>query len=119
MKKSTLFSAIVLSAALMSPALVIAETGSASIETLISEMAEKPAQHQAIANYFKEKIAESRKELAVHKKMRKAYEVGHPNNRSMSGMRKHCDKLIKNTESNIKAYEALVAEHEAVASKKP
>lgn len=121
MKKSSVFSAFILSTALLMPAFAIAaETHSTPIEKLISEIADKPEQHQAIANYYKDKIIEEKKDLAKHIKMRKAYQVGHVKNQAgMAGMRKHCDKLISNTESNIKAYEALAAEHEAIANKKP
>lgn len=121
MKKLTVFSAFVLSTALLLPVFsMAADTVSSPIEKLISEIADKPDQHQAIANYYKDKIAEAKQELAMHIKMRKAYEVGYVKNQeAMAGMRKHCDKLISNAESNIKEYEALVAEHEGMATKKP
>lgn len=121
MKYLSVFSALIVSAALLLPAPVIAaEHSSTPIEKLISEMADTPDQHLAIANYYKEKITETKKELAMHTKMRKAYEVGYVKNQDMmTGMRKHCDKLISNAESNIKEYEVLAAEHEAAAAKKP
>lgn len=121
MKKLSVFSAFVLSTALLLPVLsMAADTIPTPIENLISEIADKPEQHQAIANYYKEKIVEAKKELATHTKMRKAYEVGYVKSQdAMAGMRKHCDKLISNAESTIKAYEALAAEHEAIATNKP
>lgn len=121
MKKSSVFSALMLSTALLFPAFALAaETHSTPIEKLISEIADKPEQHQAIANYYQDKIAEAKEELAMHTKMRKAYEVGYAKNQdAMAGMRKHCDKLISNAESTIKEYEALAAAHEAIAVKKP
>ncbi|MDR7089765.1 MULTISPECIES: hypothetical protein [Cellvibrio] len=121
MKKSSVFSAFILSTALLLPAFAIAaDTHSTPIEKLISEIADKPEQHHAIASYYKDKITEAKKDLAMHTKMRKAYEVGYVKNQdAMAGMRKHCDKLISNAESNIKEYEALAAEHEAIAMKKP
>ena len=52
--------------------------------------------------------------------MRKAYKVGYGKNQlATEGMQKHCDKLISNAESNIKEYEAMAAEHDATAVKKP
>lgn len=121
MKKLTVFSAFVLSTALLLPAYsMAADTVSTPIEKLISEIADKPEQHQAIATYYKEKIVEAKEDLAVHTKMRAAYQMGSAKNQdAMAGMRKHCDKLISNAESNIKEYEALAAEHEAIAMKKP
>lgn len=99
---------------------IAADTNSTPIEKLILEMADKPEQHQAIANYYKDKIVEEKSDLAMHIKMREAYEVGHVKNQTaMAGMRSHCDKLISNAESNIKEYEALAAAHEAIAIKKP
>lgn len=98
---------------------IAADTNSTPIEKLISEMADKPEQHQAIANYYKDKILEEKKDLAMHIKMRKAYEVGSYRNQTvMAGMGNHCDKLISNAESNIKEYEALAAAHEAIAVEK-
>ena len=121
MKKLSLFSALALTVAMLLPvAVMAAEDSSAPIEKLISEMAANPAQHKALANYYKEKIVQAKSELASHEKMRKAYVGGSEKSQNMNaGMRKHCDTLIKNTESSIKAYEALVTEHEALASKKP
>jgi flagellar biosynthesis/type III secretory pathway protein FliH len=121
MKTLPVFSAFLLSTALLLPVFSIADdTVSTPIEKLISEIADKPEQHQAIANYYKEKIAEANKELAMHIKMRKAYEVGYVKNQdAVVSMRNHCDKLISNVESNIKEYEALVAKHEGIATKKP
>lgn len=120
MKKLSIISAFVFSAVLVLPMFsVAAENVSTPIEKLISEIADKPDQHQAIANYYKEKIAEANQELVMHTKMRKAYEVGYVKSQdAMVSMRKHCDKLISNAEANIKVYEALVAEHEGMATKK-
>jgi flagellar biosynthesis/type III secretory pathway protein FliH len=121
MKISSVLSALVLGAALTFPVIVVAsEPNHAPIEKLITEMADKPDQHHAIAHYYKDKIVEAKKDLAEHTKMRKAYEVGYAKNQTaMEGMRKHCDKLISNAESNIKEYEAMTAEHDAGAVKKP
>ncbi|HCS64914.1 MAG TPA: hypothetical protein DIW64_13045 [Cellvibrio sp.] len=121
MKKSSVFSAFILSTALLMPAIAIAaDAHSTPIEKLISEIADKPDQHHAIASYYQEKIVEAKEDLAMHTKMRNAYQMGHAKNQdAMAGMRKHCDKLISNAESNIKEYEALAAEHEAIAMKKP
>lgn len=121
MKRLPVFSAFVLSTALLLPAFTMAaDTVSTPIETLIAEIADTPEEHQAIANYYKDKIVEAKKDLALHTQMRKAYKMGHAKNQdAMTGMHKHCDKLISNAESNIKEYEALAAEHEAMATKKP
>lgn len=121
MKKSSAFYAFVLSSALFLPmAGMAADDNSTHIEKLISEFADKPEQHQAITDYYQDKIAEAKKDLAMHSKMRKAYEVGFVKDRGVrTNMSKHCDKLISNAESNIKVYEAMAAEHEAMATKKP
>ncbi len=121
MKTSSLLSGLVLGAALIFPALVVAaEPNPTPIENLISEMADKPDQHHAISHYYKDKIEDTKKELATHTKMRKAYLVGYGKNQfAADGMRKHCEKLISNDESTIKEYEAMAEEHEATAVKKP
>ncbi len=120
MKTSSILSALALCMSLSFPALVVAETNHAPIEKLISEMAEKPEHHHSIAHYYKDKIEQTKKDLAHHREMRKAYKVGYGKNQlATEGMQKHCDKLISNYESTIKEYEAMAAEHEASALKKP
>jgi len=122
MKISSVLSALVLGAALTFPVLVVvaAEPNPTPIEKLITEMADRPDQHHAIAQYYQDKIVEAKKDLAVHTKMREAYQGGSDKNKTtMDGMKKHCDKLISNAESTIKEYEAMAAEHEAMAVKKP
>ncbi len=90
MKTSSVLSALVLSAALTFPVLVVAaEPNPTPIEKLISEMADKPDQHHAIAQYYKDKIVAAKKDLAEHTNMRKAYEVGYVKNQTaMDGMKK-------------------------------
>ncbi len=121
MKKSFVLSALLLGAALTFPVLVVAdEINSAPVAKLISELATKPEHHHSIANYYKDTIEEIKKDLALHREMRKAYKVGYGKNQlATEGMQKHCDKLISNYESTIKEYEAMAAEHEASAVKKP
>ncbi len=122
MRKLSVLSAFILSASLLaSPAVVLAaDAGATPIEKLVSELAEKPEHHQAIAQYYKDKAEAAKKELAQHQQMRKSYMVGYGKNQFASdGMRKHCDNLVKLHESLVKEYEAMAAEHDAFAVKKP
>lgn len=122
MKKLSVLSAFIVSASLLaSPVMVMAADATQTpIEKLISEMADKPEQHQAISQYYKDKAETAKKELAQHQQMRKAYLVGYGKNQFASdSMRKHCDNLVKLDEALIKEYEAMATEHDATSAKKP
>lgn len=121
MKKTSILSAFALSASLFAlPAAVIAADASTTpIEKLIAEMADKPEQHHAISQYYKDKAEAAKKELAQHQEMRKAYFGSGKNQTATDTMRKHCENLIKLNESLVKEYEALAVEHGALNVKKP
>lgn len=121
MKKSSILSAFVVSVSLLAaPAAVMAADATQTpIEKLISEMADKPEQHQAISQYYKDKAEAAKKELAQHEQMRKAYAVAYNKNQpAADSMRKHCDNLVKLNESLVKEYEAMAAEHGVTGAKK-
>lgn len=121
MKKIAVLSALTLSISLLAlPATVMAADASATpIEKLVSELAEKPEHHQAVAQYYKDKADAKQKELEQHQKMRKSYFGSGKNQQATDSMLKHCDNLVKLDESLVKEYKAMAAEHETMAVKKP
>lgn len=95
---------------------VVAETEVQPIEKLVSELAEKPEQHAAVAKYYQEKAEEAKKEAAHHREMKKGYYTFNPKSPgAASSMQAHCDKLISAYETQVKEYEQLAAEHEKLA----
>lgn len=121
MKKLAVLSAFVLSASLFAlPSMVVAADATETpIEKLVSELADKPEQHQAIAQYYNDRAAAAQKDLEHHQKMRKAYLGTGKNQHANDSMRKHCDSLVKLNESLVKEYKAMALEHETMAVKKP
>jgi ribosomal protein L9 len=121
MKKVAVLSAFALSVSLFTlPAAVMAADAVATpIEKLVSELAQQPEQHQAVAQYYNDKADAAQKELEQHQKMRKAYFGSGKNQQATDSMRKHCDSLVKLNESMVKEYKAMAAEHETMAVKKP
>jgi len=116
MKNKSVTTAIALAISLIFSAIALAQEQVPAIDKLVSELAEKPEQHAAVAKYYREKAAEAKKELERHQAMRKAYSTTsfNPKNpgNSNTSMLAHCDRLIKAYESEVQAYEQMAAEHE-------
>ncbi len=110
---------LILSTAMAMPTLVFAKdeaSSEKSLETLMVEMASKPEQHQALANYYKEKAAAARQELAQHRALKQAYAGYRKNEKAKESMLKHCDRLIGMDENAAKEYDELAKEHEQAAN---
>lgn len=113
MKKYSLISALALSAILVLP--VSAETAVTPIEKLVSELAEKPEHHVAIANYYKDKAASARAESAQHKKMG-SMAIGHSKSgMAQQNMRAHCEKISASLDALAKEYDDLAKFHQDAA----
>ena len=117
MKALTASWIILLTAILATAAPVFAQTlEEEPIVKLLSNMAEKPEHHQAIAVYYRTLASEARAEAEKHTAMRSTY--GHDHQQFKSGrgtgqsMSRHCDRLIQNYQSITEEYEALAKLHE-------
>lgn len=117
MRNMKIVSAVCLSALFALPIISSASEPQEPIEKLISELADKPAQHAAVAKYYRERAEEAKKEVEQHKKMKNAYPVSPKANFPTASINTHCDNLIKAAETEEKEYEQLAAEHEALAKK--
>ena len=117
MKIVKIVTSLLLSIALSLPMIVQAGSQDDDIVKLVSELADKPEQHQAIAKYYKERAAEAKAEADHHRAMKKAY-IGNSKapgaNASMNAM---CDDLISSAEAEAKTYSALASEHEKMSKK--
>lgn len=87
------------------------ETAETSLEKLVSELADKPEQHDKVGQYYAEKAAKAREEAAEHKRMA-SMPIGH----SKDGLRQlnwenHCKKLSTSLEEVAKEYDELARLH--------
>lgn len=86
-----------------------------SLEALAAESASTPAQHQALAAYYRQKAAAAREEVKTHRTMALSYSSRSAG--AAAGMRAHCDNLAKAAEQQATEYDALAALHDAEAKK--
>lgn len=118
MKVTKTVTTLLLTTALTMPMFVHAATPDADIVKLVSELADKPEQHQAVAKYYKEQAAKAKAEAEHHRAMKKAYVS---NAKAAPGasatMNTMCDDLIASAETAAKAYSGLASEHEKEAKK--
>lgn len=98
------------------PAVGMAEP-STPLEELVSKMADTPAEHQAVADYFRGKAQEARAQAESHARMAQGYVGGKM--RDKTEMKKHCDNIIKAQDAIAAEYDALAKLHEAEAKAKP
>lgn len=92
-----------------------AASANKSLEALLVEFADTPAQHQALASYYRGKAAEARSGAANHRSMAKHYAAGKLFERD--AMRSHCEALAKKSEDAAADFEGLAAAHEAEAKR--
>lgn len=108
--------AILLAGALAaSPGLASADEQGASIEQLLVDMAKTPADHAALARYYRGKAAEERAEAERHQQMSKSYGGGKMAQRQQ--MEGHCMKISEQNAATAAEYEALAKLHEEAAKK--
>lgn len=96
----------------LSPALAVAADEASStqqIEELAIQMASTPAEHAALASYYREKAAEARAEARKHEHMRHGYSGKSGRNPMFNT---HCERLVKLFESQATEYDALAAMHD-------
>jgi hypothetical protein len=109
---SRILMTIVATALISIPMAALADSP-ASLEQLVVEMADSPAEHAAVANHFRAKAAEARGQASKHESMSRAYSGGKLNTRIQ--MRGHCDKLAEQYGAMAAEYEELAKLHDAAA----
>jgi hypothetical protein len=98
------------------PAVGLADS-STPLEELVSKMADTPAEHQAVADYFRSKAKDARAQAESHARMGQNYSGGKM--RDKTEMQNHCKKIVDAQEALAAEYEALAKLHEAEAKAKP
>ncbi len=100
----------------LSPGFAMAEESGASIEQLLVDMAHTPADHAALAKYYRQKAADERAAATTHQSMGRSYGGGKMVRRQQ--MEGHCKKISEQNSAMAAEYEALAKLHEE-ESKKP
>lgn len=83
------------------------------LEHLMIQNADTPAEHQALANYYRMKAADAKALAAEHRAMAKSYTGG--NVASLRTMKKHCDRIAQLNDELATQYEDLAKGEDAAA----
>lgn len=82
------------------------------LEHLMVDNADTPAEHQALARYYRMKAADAKSLAQEHREMAKSYH-GKPG--QMMQMKKHCDRIAELNEELAAQYEDLAKGEDAAA----
>jgi hypothetical protein len=88
--------------------------GSGDLLQAMVDSADTPAQHQALARYFRARAAEAKALAETHQAMSRSYS-GKPG--EIRNMNKHCDQIAKLNQDLAAQYESLAKAEEAAAGK--
>jgi len=113
--RNTIAGALLVGALALSPGFASAEESDASIEQLIVNSAQTPADHAALAKYYRGKAAEATAAAGTHQSMASSYRGGKMAQREQ--MAGHCKKIAKQDTATAADYEALAKLHEQDAKK--
>jgi hypothetical protein len=92
-----------------------AGSGGADLLQVMVDSATTPAQHQALARYFRAKAADAKALAETHQAMSRSYS-GKPG--ELRNMKNHCDQIAKLNQDLAAQYESLAKAEEAAAGKK-
>ena len=99
----------------LAPAWAQAQTPSTTsqhLEHLMVDNADTPAEHQALARYYRMKASDAKSMADEHRAMAKGYN-GKPG--QVRNMKKHCDKIAELNDQLAAQYESLAAGEDAAA----
>jgi hypothetical protein len=105
--------ALLLGALALSPGSAGAEEQGDSLELLVVEMAQTPAEHAALAKHYRAKADSARALAQRHQSMGRAYVGG----KSTQGrqFQNHCRKIAEQQEAMAQEYDALAKLHDEEA----
>jgi len=107
--------ALLIGALALSPGFASAEESGASVEQLLVDMADTPADHAALAKYYRGKAADARATAGTHQSMGRSYGGGKAAQRQQ--MESHCKKISEENTAMAAEYEALAKLHDEEAKK--
>ena len=110
-RTNAIFAAAGLCALLAVPSLSgAADKALPSIEQLAEQAATTPAQHEALAAYYRGKAEEARAEVTKHKEMALSF-----SSKSGGGMQGHCNGLADAAQKAATEYDGMAAVHDQEA----
>ena len=89
--------------------------GNASLLQVLVDAAHTPAEHQALAHYFRSAAADAKALAESHQAMSRSYS-GKPG--ELRNMNKHCDEIVKLNQDLAVQYEAMAKAEETAAAAK-
>jgi hypothetical protein len=106
---------LALTAGLVMPAYRATAAQDVDIDTMIAT-AKTAADHQAIADYYKQEAKEAQEQADKHKKMAQEYGMGSIGRQATkTHFHEHCEALVRDYESAAKEYNDLAKMHEEMA----
>lgn len=122
--RSKFGTALLMGALALSPGIALAAGD--SLEQLVVESATTPAQHTALAKYYRSKAEAARAEAKEHTAMASTYVPSSAGQKTTWGtiqerqkMADHCKSLAQQSEATAKDYDALAKMHDEMAKKAP
>ena len=109
----TIMTVLILGALALSPGMSVAAEAGHSLEEVVVEMADTPAEHAALARHFRAKAEEARAEAKRHEGMGRAYGSGKLTQQQR--MRKHCANISNDLNDIAAEFDALATVHEQAA----
>lgn len=107
--------ALLVSALALGPVAAIAQPeGAADLATIVAEGADTPAEHQALADHYKDKADQARTNAQNHRMMAKHY-TSKVTARD-SGMGKHCAQIAQLSDQQATTYDEMARVHAAAAA---
>lgn len=95
------------------------DTTTQHLEHVMIENADTPAEHQALANYYRMKAADARSLAAEHRAMGESYKASGKRTwgtiKKVQDMKKHCDRIADLNEELAAQYEELAKGEDAAA----
>ena len=91
------------------------EGGNAGLLQVLVDSANTPAQHQALARWFRAQAADAKALADAHQAMSRSYS-GKPG--ELRNMNKHCDQIVKLNQDLAAQYEAMAKAEETAAAGK-
>lgn len=113
--RSSLPVTLLLGALAFSPAPAAADEAPPSLEQLVVEMAHAPADHAALASYYRGKAAAARADATSHQRLARVYTGGKFNQRA--AMQSHCKKIAAKNQALAQEFEALAKLHDEESRK--
>jgi hypothetical protein len=107
---------VLLASLALAPGFAVAQEEAPSLEQVLAETADTPAEHAALAGYYRGKADEARALARRHKSMGHAYVGG--KSAQKQHFQNHCRKITEQQEKIAQEYDAMAKLHDEEAKKK-